>query len=45
MTFLAYLGLVRFHDFKAHFKFHFKRPDFTNFEISKLHFAFPNFPQ
>ena len=37
----AYLGLVRFQDFKAHFKFHFKRSNFRNFEILKFHFDIP----
>lgn len=41
VVFLTYLGLARFHDFKAYFIFHFKQPNFSNFEILKFHFDFP----
>ena len=38
---LTYFELALFQDFKAHFKFHFKQPDFSNFENLKFHFAIP----
>jgi hypothetical protein len=31
--------------FQGPFKFHFKRSNFRNFEISKFHFAIPNLPE